>query len=110
MIKKTYPIIEQLIINALKMTEQLHQELNREADALKKNPQAALISDLAANKKQLIEQLEQFNTQLTQILATEKLPNNQNSIREYFKRAETACLSTAESTSNWAQLMRVCFE
>jgi len=38
------------------------------------------------------------------------LPNNQDSIREYFKRAETACLSTAESTSNWAQLMRVCFE
>ncbi|MDI1229729.1 MAG: flagellar protein FlgN [Methylobacter sp.] len=110
MIQKTYPITEQLILNALQLAQQLHQELNRELDALKKTQQAELISTIAANKKQLVVQLEQFNTQLAQVLATEKLPNDQKSISEYFKRAETAGLLTAESISNWAQLMLVCAE
>lgn len=110
MIEKTYPITEKLIHNALQLTQQLHQELNREADALKKNQQAELINNIAANKKQLVAQLEQFNTQLAQVLATEKLPNDQESIREYFRRAETANLSTAELIGNWTQLMLVCAE
>ncbi|MGZ5619940.1 MAG: flagella synthesis protein FlgN [Methylobacter sp.] len=108
MIAKTYPIAETLILNALQLAQQLHQELNREADALKKTQQAELINNLAANKKQLVAQLEQFNAQLTQVLATEKLPNDRESIKEYFKRAEASGLSTAESIGNWAQLMLVC--
>jgi len=36
MIIKTFPITEQLILNALKLAQQLHQELSQEADALKK--------------------------------------------------------------------------
>ena len=110
MIKQTYPITEQLILNALQLAQQLRQELNREADALKNLHQAELISSIAANKKQLVVQLEQFNTQIAQVLATEKLPNDQDSIREYFNRAETAGLSTAESIGNWTQLMLVCAE
>lgn len=110
MIEKTYPITEQLILNALKLAQQLHHELNQEADALKKTPQAELITSIAANKKQLVVQLEQFNTQLAQVLATEKLPNNLEGINEYFKRAETAGLSPDASISNWVQLMLVCAE
>jgi flagella synthesis protein FlgN len=110
MIEKTYPITEQLILNALHLAHQLHQELNREADALKKTQQAELINTIAANKKRLVAQLEQFNTQLTQVLATEKLPNDQESVREYFKRGQTAGLLTAESIANWTQLMHVCAE
>lgn len=111
MIEKTYPITEQLILNALQLAQQLHHELNQEADALKKTPQAELINTIAANKKQLVVQLEQFNAQLAQVLATEKLPNDQESIREYLKRAETAGLLTANSISNcWTQLMLVCAE
>lgn len=110
MIEKTYPITEQLILNALKLAQQLHLELNQEADALKKAPQAELITSIATNKKQLVVQLEQFNTQLAQVLATEKLPNNLESINQYFKRAETAGLSPDASISNWAQLMLVCAE
>lgn len=110
MIEKTYPITEQLIIKALQLTQQLHQELNKEADALKETQQVEVISNIAANKKQLTTQLEQFNAQLTQILATEKLPNNQDSIREYFSRSETAGLLTAEATGNWTQLMLACAE
>jgi flagella synthesis protein FlgN len=110
MIEKTYPITEKLVINALQLAQQLHQELNREADALKKNQQAELINNIAANKKQLVVQLEQFNSQLAQVLATEKLANNQDGIREYFKRAEIANLPTAELIGNWMQLMLVCAE
>ncbi|HEY8159434.1 MAG TPA: flagellar protein FlgN [Methylobacter sp.] len=110
MIKQTYPITEQLILNALQLAQQLRQELNREADALKNLHQAELISSIAANKKQLVVQLEQFNTQIAQVLTTEKLPNDQDSIREYFNRAEVAGLSTAESIGNWTQLMLVCAE
>ncbi len=110
MIKQTYPIAEQLIFNALQLAQQLLQELIRELDALKKPQQAELITQIAAGKKQLVVQLEQFNLQLAQVLATETLPNNQQSIGEYFKRAELAGLLTAESVANWTQLIRVCAE
>lgn len=110
MIEKTYPITTKLILNALQLAQQLHQELNKEAEALKKTQQAELISNIAANKKQLVVQLEQFNTQLNQVLATEKLPNSQESVKEYFRRAKTVGLLTAESSDNWSQLMLVCAE
>lgn len=108
MIEKTFPIAEKLIINALQLAHQLLEELSQEADALKKTQQAELINNLAANKKQLVAQLEQFNSQLAQVLTTESLPNNRESIKTYFKRAETAGLSTAESIGNWTKLMLVC--
>jgi flagella synthesis protein FlgN len=110
MIEKTYPITEQLILNALQLAGQLHLELSQEAEALKKTQQAELINDIAANKKQLVAQLEQFNAQLAQVLATEKLPDDQESIQEYFKRAEAAGLLPAASISSWAQLMLICAE
>lgn len=110
MIEKIYPVTEKLILNALQLARQLHQELNREADALKKTQHTELINNIAASKKQLVVQLEQFNSQLAQVLATEKLPNNQESITEYFKRAEAAGLPTVEAIGNWSQLMLVCTE
>ena len=110
MIEKTWPITEKLILNALHLTRQLYQQLTREADTLKKSPHTELINNIAVNKKQLVMQLEQFNMQYGQILATEKLPNNQEGIKEYFQRAEAAGLPTAESTSNWAQIQFICSE
>ena len=110
MIEKIYPVTEKLILNALQLARQLHQELNREAEALKKTQNVELINAIAASKKQLVVQLEQFNAQLAQILATEKLPNNQESLKEYFNRAEAVGLLTAEAIGNWSQLMLVCTE
>lgn len=110
MIKKTWLIAEKLILNTLYLTKELHQRLTQEADTLKKFPHAELINDIAANKKRLVMQLEQFNTQCGQILATEKLPNNQGGIKEYFQRAEAAGLPTAESINNWAQIQFTCSE
>ncbi len=110
MIEKTFPITEKLILNALQLARQLHQELRKEAEALKKTQHAELIVSIAANKKQLVAQLEQFNSQLAQVLTTEKLPNNHESIAEYFHRAKTAGLLTAEPYNNWEQLMGICLE
>ena len=108
MTEKTWPIIEKLILNALYLTGQLYQQLTREADTLKKPLHSELINNIAANKKQLVMQLELFNIQCGQILAIEKLPNNQEGIKEYFQRAETEGLPTAESINNWAQIQFIC--
>lgn len=110
MIEKTWPIAEKLILNTLDLTGQLYQQLSQEADILKKSPQVDLINNITANKKQLVAQLEQFHTQCGQILATEKLPNNQDGIKGYFQRAETAGLPTTEATNNWAQIQLICSE
>lgn len=108
MIEKTYPIIEKLVINALNLVVQLFEHLNQEAEALKKSQDAELINTIAANKKQLVMQLEQFNSQCAQILAFEKLPNNQEGIEEYFHRAAATGLLTAESTNRWKQIQSIC--
>jgi len=108
MTEKTWPIIEKLILNALYLTGQLYQQLTREADTLKKPLHSELINNIAANKKQLVMQLELFNIQCGQILAIEKLPNNQEGIKDYFQRAEAAGLSTDESISHWAQIQFIC--
>jgi len=108
MIEKTWPIIEKLILNALHLTGQLYQQLTQEADTLKKPLHTELINNIAANKKQLVMQLEQFNMQCGQILETEKLPNNQEGIMEYFQQAKALGLTTVESTNNWTQIQLIC--
>ena len=108
MIAKTWPITEKLIVNALHLTEQLYQQLAQEADTLKQTLHTELLNTIAANKKQLVIQLEQFNIQCGQVLATEKLPNNQDGIKDYFQRAEAAGLPAAETINNWAKIQLIC--
>jgi len=110
MIEKTWPITEKLILNALHLTEQLYDQLTREADTLKKPLHTELINNIATSKKQLVAQLEQFNTQCGQILATEKLPNNQDGIKAYFQRAEAAGLRAVEAINNWEKIQFICAE
>lgn len=110
MVEKTWLIAEKLILNTLHLTRQLHQQLIQETDTLKKSPHAELINDIATNKKHLVVQLEQFNAQCGQILATEKLPNNQEGIKEYFQQAEAAGLLAVESINNWTQIQLICSE
>jgi len=110
MIEQTYPITEKLVSNALYLVEQLYQQLTQEADALQQGQNAELINTIAANKKQLVEQLELFNTQCGQLLATEKLPNSQEGINEYFQRAAAASLLTDTLTNNWTRIQSLCSE
>ena len=110
MIEQTWPITEKLIFNTLHLIKQLYQQLTQETNTLKKPHHTELLNNIAINKKQLVLQLEQFNMQCGQILATEKLPNNQEGIKEYFQRAEVVGLSTDESAANWAQIQFICSE
>ena len=110
MIEKTWPLTEKLIINALDLTEQLHQQLILEAETLQKPLHTELLNTIAANKKQLVMQLEQFNMQCSQILATEQLPNNQAGINDYFQRAEMAGFQATEAISHWGKIQSICSE
>ncbi|MGZ8143297.1 MAG: flagella synthesis protein FlgN [Methylosarcina sp.] len=104
MIEKTFPLIEKQILNLLTAAEQLHQQLNQEADHLKQPQQAELVSHIASNKSQLVVRTEQLSKQLGDLLAIEQLPYSQEGIQAVFQRAETAGFSTLETTRNWAQL------
>jgi flagella synthesis protein FlgN len=110
MIEKTWPLAEKLILNILDLTKQLQKQFIQEADMLKSSPQADKLDAITANKKQLVAQLEQINQQYGQILATEKLSNDRNGVKEYFHRAEAAGLPTAKTFMNWSQVQLICTE
>jgi len=109
-IEKTYPITENLIANALQLAQQLQLQLEQEAENLKSGQQPAMIDAIAANKKQLVAELEQFNSQLGQVLATETLANNQQGLQDYFQRAASIGLNVDHTRDNWTQLMTICAE
>lgn len=104
MIQKTLPITGKLIINAIQITEQLLQKLNAEAGVLKVGKPALMIQEFANQKQELVSQLNRFSTQLSQILATEKLPQGIGGIKQYFILAKNAGLATDEITQQWSKL------
>lgn len=64
MIEKTYPITEKLLANALKAAQSLFELLTIESDKLKQKIDPEAIANIAANKRELVAQLEQFTKQL----------------------------------------------
>jgi flagella synthesis protein FlgN len=110
MLEKTWPIAEKLILDTLSSTKQLHEQLLQEADTLKTAPKVELIDRITAQKKHLVNQLEELNSQFSQVLATEKLPSNQEGINEYFQRAEASGLPTTEPVTHWQQIQLICTE
>jgi len=110
MIQKTWPITEKLIVNALELIELLYQLLIEEADILQKPLQVELIENIASDKKQLVMQLEQFNQQCGQILATEELPNNDKGMNAYFQRGATAGLLAIAIAEHWIIIQQLCIK
>ncbi len=110
MMENTWVFAEKLILDILFLTEQLSQQLTQEADILKSAPTAESLDGSTANKKQLVSRLEERNQQFSQILAVEKLPNNQVGMNEYFQRAALAGLSTTETVNNWQKIQLICTE
>jgi len=107
MINKTYPITEKLLKNGLNLSSKLLHLLTTEAESLKNNADSKTISSIAFNKKEAVSQLDQFSKQMTQVLATEKLPLSPSGIEEYFKKAESVNLNTSSSTSLWQQIISI---
>jgi flagella synthesis protein FlgN len=110
MIEKTWPSAEKLILNILTKTQQLHEQLAKEADILKAGQPPELIDQSTTQKKQLANELEALHAQLNQLLATEKLPNNQEGVQLYLQQAATVALPTTETLARWRQIQQLCAE
>lgn len=110
MMENTWVIAEKLVLNILLLAQQLNQLLTQEAEFLKSAPYPSSLDNCTANKKQLVGRLEELNQQVSQILAVEKLPNNQDGINEYFRRVALAGLQADETVGNWKQIQLICAE
>ncbi|AEF99457.1 flagella synthesis protein FlgN [Methylomonas methanica] len=111
MIEKTFPIAEKLLSNGLKLTQKLFELLNAEYEQLKVKKDPATIASLAAHKKDVVAQLEQFSKQLGQVLATEKLLVSQEGIHSYLAKAKASGINIADSHRYWldiATLTKTC--
>lgn len=104
MIEKTYPITEKLLNNGLKATQNLLELLNAETDKLKQKNDPDAISVTAANKRDLVAQLEQFTKQLGQVLATEQLTVEADGVRTYLTRANAAGINIGETWKCWSHI------
>lgn len=111
MIEKTFPIAEKLLSNGLKLTQKLFELLNAEYEQLKAKGDPTTIASLAAHKKDVVAQLEQFAKQLAQVLATEKLLISQEGIQNYLAKAKASGINIGESHRCWldiAALTKTC--
>lgn len=104
MIDKTFPIAEKLLSNGLKLTQKLFELLNAEYEQLKTKGDPTTIASLAAHKREVVAQLEQFAKQLGQVLATEKLLVSQDGIQNYLAKAKAAGLNIADSHRYWLDI------
>lgn len=104
MIEKTFPITEKLLNNGLKTTQKLLELLNIEADNLKQNTDPDALSVIAANKREVVVQLEQFSKQLGQVLATEKLVADHGGMNNYLSKAQATGINVGDSRVCWANI------
>lgn len=104
MIEKTFPIAEKLLSNGLGFTQKLSELLSAEFDLLQRQNDPAALATLATGKKELVGQLEQFTKQLSQVLATEKLPFGQEGVTTYLAKAQAAQFNIAPALQTWQQL------
>lgn len=105
MIDKTFPITEKLLSNGLKSTQKLFELLQAEYEQLKTRTDPNALSDLAALKRNVVGQLEQFSKQLGQVLATEKLLVSQEGMQQYLATAKASGLNIAESQRSWQEIV-----
>lgn len=103
-IEKTYAHTEQLIAHALVLVKQLHGQIAQEADVLMDSTGAEAISQIAANKNGLVTQLDQFQSQLSQVLAEHQLPNTDAGVQSYFLKAQSAGFSIENASGQWAEI------
>jgi len=104
MIEKTFPITEKLLSNGLKSTQKLLELLNTEFEQLKQQTDAVSLATLAAQKREMVAQLEQFSKQLGQVLATEQLLVNQEGVFSYLSKAQSAGINIAYSSRSWLDI------
>ncbi len=104
MINKTYPIAEKILSQGLQLNQTLLTLLKKEADRLGKPANATDIMKLAEQKKQTVQQLEQFSQQMMQILATESLEFTPSGLESYFGKAQAAGIDIHQGRATWQNI------
>lgn len=104
MIDKTFPITENLLNFGLSASQKLLELLNAETQILAQPAEHQALTAIAAGKREVVEQLEQFALQLGQVLATEQLVANHQGIEQYLNKAQAAGSNVAASRANWANI------
>lgn len=107
---KFFPALEKLITQTLQLATQLQQQLQRETAVLNQFNQPETLTEIALQKRQLVEDIESNYRILGQFLTQQQLPNNQNGLLTCLRRAETNGMAIAVSLENWQQLKLVASE
>ena len=107
MIDRTFPITENLLNGGLQMALRLLDLLINESDTLRERKDPNLLMTIAANKQDVVMQLETFTRQLGQVLATEKLNPSHAGIFDYLDRARTAGFETEKARDAWVNITAV---
>ena len=107
MLDKTFPIAEMVIARSVVLTLQLEQLLQEESACLKQGSSSERLNSIVEKKLPVITDINQFSRQLSQILATESLSNDQQGVHTYFERAAAAGNSIATIQANWEETIRL---
>lgn len=110
MIATTYPIIDQLMTNALAWLTQLRECLLEEAEVFRLSQDTARIDEIAKLKKQLVANLELFSSQCAEVLGTENLACNQDGMMAYFQLAQIAGFNMETLPGSWSHVRALCVE
>jgi len=103
-IENTFNDTERHIGNILTSVTELHEQITAEAQILQQQPIAETLSAIAANKLRLVEQLDNYNQQLTQILAAEDLTSTDEGISQYFQRALAVGFAIDQISQQWTEI------
>ena len=103
MIEKTHPIAQKLILTAVEDTLQLEQLLTDEALLLAKKVHIQTLDSITQQKMALVKKLATFARQVEQVLASEKLSQEEGML-QYFAVAQQANIDTSISLTAWHKL------
>ncbi len=105
MIEKTHPIAQKLIQTAVADTLKLEQLLTNEALVLTKKTQIQALDSITQQKTALVKKLATFSRQIEQVLASEKLSQEEGMLK-YFEIAKQAGIDTSISLNAWHKLTK----
>jgi len=107
MIEKTFPITEKILNNGLAASQRLLTLLKAEAENLERRTDPQTLSHIALQKKEAVVQLEQFSTQISQVLATEKLLVSQDGFKNYLIKAKGVGFNIQQCWRNWRDIAKL---
>ncbi|MDT8406782.1 MAG: flagellar protein FlgN [Methylococcales bacterium] len=107
MIDKTFPLTERLFKQLLADSTAFLGELKQEQALLKPPVDTAKLDLVIQQKNQSLSQLNTGFGRLQQVLASERLSYNLESVASYLSKAAAAGFDTAQALELWQQIVRL---